>query len=97
MHYLQCMASPTGLEPVTHSLGNCCSILLSYGDVFQINALESHSLCAAELDADPTPELELGAPSIARRRVRREPSRWSRSLEGCPILVVELDREGIVV
>jgi hypothetical protein len=26
------MASPTGLEPATHSLGNCCSILLSYGD-----------------------------------------------------------------
>jgi hypothetical protein len=27
-----CMASPAGLEPATHSLGNCCSILLSYGD-----------------------------------------------------------------
>jgi hypothetical protein len=26
------MASPTGLEPATHSLGNCCSIRLSYGD-----------------------------------------------------------------
>src|SRR6201997_5935861 len=26
------MASPAGLEPATHSLGNCCSILLSYGD-----------------------------------------------------------------
>ena len=26
------MASPRGLEPPTHSLGNCCSILLSYGD-----------------------------------------------------------------
>src|SRR5437667_8947445 len=27
------MASPAGLEPATHSLGNCCSILLSYGDI----------------------------------------------------------------
>jgi hypothetical protein len=26
------MASPRGLEPPTHSLGNCCSIQLSYGD-----------------------------------------------------------------
>src|SRR5271167_3606533 len=26
------MASPTGLEPATHSLGNYCSIRLSYGD-----------------------------------------------------------------
>jgi hypothetical protein len=26
------MASPTGLEPATFSLGNCCSIRLSYGD-----------------------------------------------------------------
>ena len=24
---------PTGLEPVAHSLGNCCSIHLSYGRV----------------------------------------------------------------
>ena len=30
--YLLYMASPAGLEPATHSLGNCCSILLSYGD-----------------------------------------------------------------
>ncbi len=27
------MASPTGIEPVAPSLGNLCSILLSYGDV----------------------------------------------------------------
>jgi hypothetical protein len=26
------LASPAGLEPAAHSLGNCCSILLSYGD-----------------------------------------------------------------
>ena len=26
------LASPAGLEPATHSLGNCCSIRLSYGD-----------------------------------------------------------------
>ena len=26
------MASPRGLEPPAHSLGNCCSILMSYGD-----------------------------------------------------------------
>ena len=29
---LDFLASPTGLEPATHSLGNCCSIRLSYGD-----------------------------------------------------------------
>ena len=27
------MASAAGLEPTTHSLGNCCSILMSYADV----------------------------------------------------------------
>ncbi len=26
------MASAAGLEPTTHSLGNCCSILMSYAD-----------------------------------------------------------------
>ncbi len=27
------MAFPRGLEPPTHSLGNCCSILMSYGNI----------------------------------------------------------------
>ena len=31
------MASPAGLEPATHSLGNCCSIRLSYGDINGLN------------------------------------------------------------
>ena len=26
------MVSAAGLEPTTHSLGNCCSILMSYAD-----------------------------------------------------------------
>ncbi len=27
------MVSAAGLEPTTHSLGNCCSILMSYADI----------------------------------------------------------------
>ena len=27
------LASAAGLEPTTHSLGNCCSILMSYADI----------------------------------------------------------------
>ena len=30
------MASTRGLEPPTHSLGNCCSILMSYVDTIEI-------------------------------------------------------------
>ena len=29
---LKTMVSAAGLEPTTHSLGNCCSILMSYAD-----------------------------------------------------------------
>ena len=28
------MASAAGLEPTTHSLGNCCSIQMSYADAY---------------------------------------------------------------
>ena len=37
--FKELVASPAGLEPATHSLGNCCSILLSYGDVGKIKRL----------------------------------------------------------
>jgi hypothetical protein len=33
------LASPAGLEPATYSLGNCCSIRLSYGDTQRFFAL----------------------------------------------------------
>src|ERR1700756_3015426 len=36
---LEFVASPAGLEPATHSLGNCCSILLSYGDCVGLGEL----------------------------------------------------------
>lgn len=39
------MASAAGLEPTTHSLGNCCSILMSYADepifVYNLSAEKS--------------------------------------------------------
>ena len=38
------MASPRGLEPPAHSLGNCCSILMSYGDVALFYSLKSYRL-----------------------------------------------------
>src|SRR6516225_8186815 len=38
---LEILASPAGLEPATHSLGNCCSILLSYGDCVGFGELVS--------------------------------------------------------
>ncbi len=37
------MASAAGLEPTTHSLGNCCSILMSYADTwsfYNVNLLK---------------------------------------------------------
>lgn len=36
MGWLSSMASPRGFEPPTYSLGNRCSILLSYGDRFSV-------------------------------------------------------------
>lgn len=37
------MASPRGFEPPTYSLGNRCSILLSYGDKYDY--LHSYYMC----------------------------------------------------
>ena len=43
------MASAAGLEPTTHSLGNCCSILMSYADViifdYTLNLKKASSFC----------------------------------------------------
>jgi hypothetical protein len=41
---LETLASPAGLEPATHSLGNCCSILLSYGDSASFQYLSVNTL-----------------------------------------------------
>ena len=38
------MASRKGFEPLTPGLGNLCSILLSYRDVFIFNGLLAHPL-----------------------------------------------------
>ena len=43
------MASAAGLEPTTHSLGNCCSILMSYADTvifdYTLNQKNASSFC----------------------------------------------------
>lgn len=68
---MQEMVSAAGLEPTTHSLGNCCSILMSYADTLILCIKPGKIFCKQNFSCQPC--FPLGNPAYTpARQARRQ-------------------------